>query len=414
MIARALQNTGWLMGARGVNAVLSLVYLALVTRALGVTGFGQFILCVTFAQAVVGMASFQTWQAVVRWGHSADTTGEHAGYREAVGFALALDLLSVLTGVLAAAALLALAGDWLPVPPELRPATFGLALVSLLAIRSTPIGILRLADRYRRAALAEAATPLVRAAGALIATLVAPTIVTFLIVWALAEAATAAAFWLAASRTRAISFRALSLTRLPRAAPGAWRFVFGTGLSGILAITSRQLLVLLVGALGGAAMAGLYRVAAQLGEALLKLGQALLRATYPEFVRAGEGAAAMATRLTQLAILTGIAALAAALVAGDALIAAVAGPGFAAAYLPMILLTAAAALELGGASLESLLLSRGRAMLNFALRAIPTLAALAALAWLIERFGASGPALAVLLASALTVIGLVLATRRRA
>ena len=51
MIRRALTNTGWLMGARGINAVLSLGYLALATRALGLEGFGKFVLAVSFAQA---------------------------------------------------------------------------------------------------------------------------------------------------------------------------------------------------------------------------------------------------------------------------------------------------------------------------------------------------------------------------
>ena len=97
MIRRALTNTGWLMGARGINAVLSLGYLALATRALGLQGFGQFILCVTFAQAITGLASFQTWQAVVRWGQRRDTEAD------AVGFALALDFLTVAAGGIAAA-----------------------------------------------------------------------------------------------------------------------------------------------------------------------------------------------------------------------------------------------------------------------------------------------------------------------
>ena len=44
MIRRALTNTGWLMGARGINAVLSLGYLALATRSLGLEGFGNFVL----------------------------------------------------------------------------------------------------------------------------------------------------------------------------------------------------------------------------------------------------------------------------------------------------------------------------------------------------------------------------------
>jgi len=114
MIRRALTNTGWLMGARGINAVLSPDYPAMATRALGLEGFGNFILCVTFAQAITGLASFQTWQAVVRWGQ------RHETQRDAVGFALALDLLAVAGGGLAGGLLLGLAGDWLPVPSELR------------------------------------------------------------------------------------------------------------------------------------------------------------------------------------------------------------------------------------------------------------------------------------------------------
>src|SRR5687768_5260631 len=161
MIRRALTNTGWLMGARGINAVLSLGYLALATRALELEGFGQFILVVAFAQAIAGIVSFQTWQAVVRWGQKRETVGE------AIGFALALDLLTVFAGTVLAAVLLGFAGDWLPVPRELRPHAMALTVVWLLAIRSTPTGILRLHDKFAKAAAADSITSVVRIAGAL-------------------------------------------------------------------------------------------------------------------------------------------------------------------------------------------------------------------------------------------------------
>src|SRR4029079_13927975 len=114
MIRRALTNTGWLMGARGINALLSLGYLALAARALGLEGFGNFILVTAFAQAVSGVVSFQTWQSVVRWGQRRQTVAD------AIGFSIALDLLSVVVGSVVAAVLLAFAGDWLPVPQELH------------------------------------------------------------------------------------------------------------------------------------------------------------------------------------------------------------------------------------------------------------------------------------------------------
>lgn len=406
MIKRALTNTGWLMGARGVNAVLSLAYLALATRSLGLEGFGQFILVVTFAQALVGFVSFQSWQVVVRWGQTKDKLGD------ATGFALALDALSMVAGALAAALVLWLAGSWLPLPPELRLAAYGYTLVLLLTLRSTPTGILRLHDRYARAATADSVTSIVRVTGAGLVALFAPSIEAFLLVWALGEVATAAAYWTFARQTQPLFWRHASLRRVPASEQRVWSFVAGTSLSGMLTITSRQVLVLVLGALGGPALAGLYRVAAQLGEGVLKLAQALLKAVYPELVRSPEAAKEIAGRITRIAIATGLAAVVLALVAGRWVIGVIAGVEFLPAYTPMILLSAAAAIELAGVSLEALLVARGRAITNFVLRAVPTALALVALVILIDDHGAAGAGMAVLGASVMTVMGLYLANRR--
>lgn len=408
MMRRALTNTGWLMGARGINAVLSLVYLALATRALGLEGFGQFVIAFTFAQLVVGFTSFQTWQSIVRWGQ------DEEGRRTATGFALALDTVTICVGTTAAALILWLAGDWLPIAHELRLPTFLFTLVSLLSIRSTPTGLLRVHDRYARAAVADSTTSVMRAVGAAIVALAAPGIPAFLVVWGVAELATAAMYWRMAARTEPLHWRRFSLTRLPRQQDKAWSFVIGTSLTGMLTIASRQLLVLLVGAFGGASLAGIYRVAAQLGEGLLKLAQALLRAVYPELVRNPETARVLAGKITRIAIVTGVAVVGLGLLAGEWIIVAIAGTAFLAAYWPMIMLAAAAALELAGASLEALLLARGRAITNFLIRGVPTAVGLVALPWLVDWLGAAGAALVVLGTSVVSVSGFVLANRRSA
>ena len=406
MIGRTLKNTGWLMSARGINAVLSLVYLALATRALGLEGFGQFVLIFTFTQLIVGFSSFQTWQAIIRW-------GQHVPLRDrAVGFALALDLMTICMGALAAGLLLAFAGDWLPIAQEYRGMTFVFTLVYLLSINSTPTGILRLHDRYARAAAADATTSIVRVIGALPVVVWAPNIGAFLAVWAVAEMMTAVMFWRMAARTQPIAWRQISITRLPREEERVWSFVAGTSLTAMLSIVSRQLIVLLVGALGGPAMAGIYRVAAQVGEGVLKLAQSLLRAVYPELVREPDKAANIARKMTRIALVTGLAAIAASLLAGEWLVLAIAGRDFTAAYWPLVLLAGAAALELAGASLEALIVARGKAITNFLLRLVPTAAAVATLPWLIADLGAAGAALAVLVASFLTVCGFVIAASR--
>lgn len=405
MIKRALQNTGWLMGARGVNAVLSLGYLAMATRSLGLAGFGQFILMVTFSQALVGFCSFQSWQVVVRWGQSKETLGD------ATGFAVALDMVSIAVGAVAGALILWQAGSWLPLPFDLRVEAYLYSLVLLLTIRSTPTGILRLHDRYARAATADSVTSIVRVIGAGLVVLLGPSIEAFLLVWAAGEVATAAAYWHFAHKTQPLFLRHISLRRVPKREAGAWNFVAGTSLSGMLSIVSRQVLVLLLGALGGASLAGLYRVASQLGEGVLKLAQALLRAVYPELVRSPEAAKAIAARITRIAVATGFAAVVLALVAGRWVIGIIAGADFLPAYTPMILLSAAAAIELAGASFEALLVARGWAFTNFALRAVPTGMALLALVFLVDIHGAAAAGMTVLGASIATVTGLYLVNR---
>lgn len=406
MIKRALQNTGWLMGARGINGVLSLGYLALATRALGVSDFGQFILAVTFANALAGISQFQTWQTVVRWGQSKETLPD------ATGFALALDALTICLGIVIAALILWFAGDWLPLPGWLRLETFAYTCVALLCIRSTPTGILRLHDKFANAAVADAVTSIVRIIGAALAFFFANTIEGFLLAWAAAEVVTSATYWHYARQTQPLFWRHISLRKIPARNEKAWAFVIGTSLSGVLSISSRQVLVLLIGGLGGPALAGIYRVAAQLGEGLLKLAQALLRATYPELVRSPEVARSIAGRIAKIAIVTGLLAVLLSLVAGRWVIELIAGPDFLTAYTPMILLSAAAAIELGGASMEALMVARGRAVTNFMLRAVPTACALGALVWLVDIHGPAGAGMAVLGASVVTVTGLYLATRK--
>jgi O-antigen/teichoic acid export membrane protein len=79
----------------------------------------------------------------------------------------------------------------------------------------------------------------------------------------------------------------------------------------------------------------------------------------------------------------------------------------------MLILAGAAAIELAGAPLEALLVARGKALTNFLLRGVPTLLALVALPLAVARGGAGGAAAAVLVASSLSVAGLIILTRER-
>ncbi|MEM6267662.1 MAG: oligosaccharide flippase family protein, partial [Pseudomonadota bacterium] len=306
---RLFANIGWLLGGRGFNAVMSLVYLYLATHTLGIEKFGYFALIVALGQAITGLANFQTWQFIIRWsanGSSEDAEPEPENVREATGFAIALDLLSVVIGTSAAALVIFTAPAWLPLPQDLLPLAFAYCVVSLLAIRTTPTGLLRLRFKFATATAAEAVQPSIRAIGALLAVWLMPDVHGFVLAWAASEIAVALALWIAATRIDRIDFRALSLTRIPAKYSGVWAFVWSTNMSGSLTIASKQVVILLVGTFGGATLAGGYRVAAQLGQALVTLAQTVSKAIFPELVHAKESALAMARRMANIAVVAGV------------------------------------------------------------------------------------------------------------
>ena len=393
-----MRNIGWLLTGRGVNAVLSIVYLALATRTLGLDNFGYFAIILALGQTVTGLANFQTWQFVVRWGAGDD------GPADATGFAIALDMLSVLLGLVLAAGLVMSAPLWLPLPPELLPVAFGYCVITLVSIRTTPTGLLRLRFAYARATAAEAVQPVVRAVGAGIAALTMPTVTGFVLAWAAAEVCVAASLWLAAARMEKIDLSRISLRHIPQAHPGAWRFVWSTNMTGSLNVGAKQVLILLVGAIGGETAAGGFRVASQLGQALVSLAQTVSKAIYPELVHAKDTAHDMARRMANIALIAGVMAVLMTLFFGRPAIALIAGPEFR-VYWTMVILAIAGAIELVGASLESLLVSAGRAGTAFVIRAIPTLLGLALLDVAMGWNGTKGAAFTVLGSSALSVVG---------
>ena len=396
---RLIKNIGWLLTGRGLNAVLSLVYLALATRTLGLDGFGYFAIIVALGQTVSGIANFQTWQFVVRWGSAPEGPGE------ATGFAIALDMISVVMGTIFAALLVWSAQFWLPLPDDLMWVAFGYCMVSLLSLRSTPTGLLRLRFKYALATAADAVQPIVRAIGAILAFWFMPNVTGFILAWAASEISIAIAYWVIAARQEKIDLSKISLRNIPRDHPDAWRFVVATNLSGSLLIAGKQVMILLVGAIGGETFAGGFRVASQLGQALVQLAQTVSKAIYPELIHAKDAAHDIARKMANIALVGGVLAVGFALLFGRWGLETIAGEEFGVVYWTMVILAVSGAIEMVGASLESLLVSAGRAGTAFMVRAVPTLLAFMLLSTAMEWNGLKGAAFAVMGSSALAVIG---------
>ncbi|MCU6455179.1 lipopolysaccharide biosynthesis protein [Sphingomonas sp. A2-49] len=407
------RNLGWMLASRGVLAVLSLVYLAIVTRTLGVSGFGRFALITGAGQALATVVGFQTWQIIVRYGHQHLDPGDETRLARLFRACGLLDLASAALGVVLAAVIISTWGEALGVRPVHARATMIFTVAQLLSIRSTPLGILRLRDRFSFAAAADSVTPVVRLVGAVAAAVFLPSVTGFLIAWGLAEVLTAAAYWAALSRTgdlRLLFARHVGVRAVVTDHPGIVRFSLATNASSSLGLSSKQIPLLLVGGTVGTASAGAFRLALQLAQALTKVSQLLARAAFPEIVRAVAAGGLARVRqmiLRSFLMATVVAAFAFLIVVlfGHPVLTLMGGEGFGRAYPILLWLAAAGCVDLVTVGFEPLLLAANRIGATFVARLAGIAALFGVSFWLSPAFEVIGVSIAVLV-NALVVAAL--------
>ena len=422
------RNLGWMLASRGVLAVLSLVYLAIVTRTLGVNGFGRFALITGASQALATVVGFQTWQIIVRYGtQHLGAADRDPGQKDSDALRLArlfkacglLDLASAVVGVVLAAIIIRTWGEALGVRPVHARATMLFTLAQLLSIRSTPLGILRLRDRFSFAAAADSVTPVMRLVGAVGAAVFLPSVTGFLIAWGLAEVLTAAAYWAALARTgdlKLLFARGIGVRDVVVDHPGIVRFSLATNASSSLGLSSKQIPLLLVGGTVGTASAGAFRLALQLAQALTKVSQLLARAAFPEIVRAvaAGGLARVRQMIMRSFLMASVVAAFAFLIVvlfGHPVLTLMGGKEFGRAYPILLWLAAAGCVDLVTVGFEPLLLAANRIGATFIARLVGIVVLFGVSFWLSPSLGVIGIGVAVLANALIVAVMLGVATR---
>ncbi|MEV5033750.1 lipopolysaccharide biosynthesis protein [Sphingobium sp. LMC3-1-1.1] len=418
--ARILANTGWLLGGKGVGAVLSLAYLAIVTRTLGVADFGRFALVLSAANVIKTLVSFDSWQIVVRYGQPHLASGEGDALNRVLRFCILIDLGSALAGGLIAAFIILAFGPLMELSAGMGWQTWIFCMVMMITIRSSPTGVLRLFDRFDSGAFAETMIPVGRMIGAGLAWVLMPDITGFLIAWGAAELLCAISYWWLALRVggkRLGSWRAGRALDARGENPGIVGFLTATNLQTTLSSVGQQVAVLVVGLFVGPAGAGLYRLANQLANSLTKISSLLSRSIFVELSRthSSHGHEALGTlfrRTNRLALVAGAVIIALILTIGHPLLGLIAGKAFLPAYPLLLLLGIAACIDLVGVSYRPLLMATDRASLSLRITLVSTGLLLAMQAALLPIYGTVGAAGANIAASIAGFAMMGLASRR--
>jgi len=294
------------------------------------------------------------------------------------------------------------------------PAAAGYVVSVAFMVSAAPLGLLRLFDRFDIMARQTALVSLVRLIGSAIAFALDAPLWAYLLAWGLGPLA--GLIYLVAGSWRELARRGLLAGfswrgPLTEGMPGVWRFAWATNMSATLEVAFTHLITLMMGALLGPAQAGLWRVGAQIADAIAKPAKLLVPALYPELarLRAEQGERTMWRLAGQVGLLggaVGAVLLALASVAGGPLLTLIMGPGFAAAAGVMVWQVAAAVIGIIALPLEPMLVSLGKAGAAAWVRLAVSVLFLSALVPIVERFGLNGAGAVVVGASIALGLGM--------
>ena len=417
---RLMFNTGLLLSGRAGNAVLGLGYMALAGRGLGASGLGVLVLIHAFAQLISDVMKFQSWQAVLQYGARPLVEGRQGAFQAATRFALALDGLSAAVGLAVGVGGAILFADKLGWGRE-HATTAGVYMLCILGmVCTTPVGLMRLFNRFDVLAQQTVLVSLTRLIGCGAAFLLHGGLAGFLFAWAAGQFV-----GLAYLSYRAVGeLRKRGLLRgfrwtgapLTEGMPGAWRFAWNTNISSTLDAGLTHVATLTVGALLGPAPAAFWKVGRQIADAIAKPARLLAPALYPELarLRAADSETMMlrlAARVGMLAGGAGLVLLTAAAFAGPWILTVVMGKEFAPAASVMTWQVAAATVGVLVLPLEPMLISLGRAGAVVCVQLAVCAAFFGAMQLLIPPFGLTGAGIGLLGAELALGAGLLLVLR---
>lgn len=393
------KNLSLLLGGKTIAAIVSAIYILIVTRALGPAGFGVLVLVNGWTVTVGGIIAFSGWHGIVRYGAQALETDDRPRLVRLARFTTLVELGCGLAAMIVAASLVGIAAPRLGIPPEQVPLARLYALAIFANMLTTPVGILQLAGRFDRLALHPALAPSVRLIATLIVWANGGGIHGYLIAWLVSAVGEGAFMWLLAWPV----FREMrrdqpllgDVTGVRAENPGLVRFLATANADLTLRDIAPKAVPLIVGTILGPAATGIYSLAVRAAVILQQPAIQLAQASYPiiaKLLAAGELARARSlswrTSFTTLAVAVPLVILLAFF--SRQILEIMGGKAFGGGAFVFVLLMIGRAGMLAAVPLSSLLLAMGRTTASILVNVGINLISLPLLVWLLSTDGLSG------------------------
>jgi O-antigen/teichoic acid export membrane protein len=351
---RFARNSAYLFGGTVASAVFTMGAVAASARSLGQREFGILILLQTATLMIGALSSVVSQQPVIKLGSAAKEAEDKTRLGRVISMGLIADLTASTVAFIVALLLIFLFADEAGLTGKYRESAFIFAATLPFSYYPSSNGIFRLFDRFGRLSLIQAgsAAALMVAAGTLY--YIRAPFEAFVWAWALYVAGNGQLqLWLSLAL---VGKKRIPLRLSPRIFSGQDSKVFLQYCWSTWAMASLETVrsngdSLLVGALVSVEAAGLYNVAKQLSGVLRKFNVVYTAALFPEVsMLAAQDRLASAKKLkrqlVRLGVLASIVAVAGAALIGHPVLRLVFGNAFEEAYIPLVILTVAAAVHL--------------------------------------------------------------------
>lgn len=354
VLRRIARNSAVMAGGTAASALFSMLAVAVAARALTARDFGVLVLLQSAVLMVRAFTSFSTQQPVIKLGADAQAANDRNKLGRIISMGLVADLASSLAAFAIAILGILLTGSLIGLASEDAGSALILAVSLLFSAYPTTNGIFRLYDRFGLFALLQTLS----AAGLLGAfTLIfvfGPTLQAFVLAWAAYLAFSGLlqlllALWLVRRDRVRLALRrgAFSSADGKVLIQYCWT-TWGTSTVDTVRTNGDSLFV---GAMVSVEAAGLYNVAKQLAGTFRKFILVYASTVFPEISRLASnddkaGARTLKRRMTIAGLAIGGAAVGAALLLGQPALQLVFGERFGPAYIPLVVLMAAAAAQL--------------------------------------------------------------------
>ena len=399
---RLLRNVTYLFSAHVLVAVIGLLTLAVLARALGPAGLGVIALIEAYIRTVDRIFRFEPWQAVVRYGAIALENGREDDFRRLTKFATLFDLFGASLGALAALGAAKYAASWLGLDDDQTRMAMWFSATLAFSLSSTPTAILRLFDKFGLIAKMSAGLACTRLFLMVLVWQLGGGLWSFVIVlmlYQIAEQLTPLALaWRELRRQGYVGVWRTPLRGLLAENPGLPRFVWNSNINVMARTSTNRFDTLILGALLDPAAVGLYQLAKRTGLAALRLGRPIQQAVYPDVARLwarGEVARFRSIVLRVNGVMGALGAVAFVVIVPsvDILVRLAFGSEFAAAAPLIIVQVLAVMLFLAGNTFNPALLSIGadRSLIRVTLTA--TIVFFAAFVPFVHQFGLVGASL---------------------